>query len=251
MSEIRPEQEQMLKKVAKALEDGKKYIIIEAPPGSGKSPIAITLCDYFVSGYICTDQKSLQDQYLYDRNFQKTNMTQIIGRSNSVCKQASMDAEPGEEVYCHRGLCIQDKGFKCPGTVMSEDDASSSQRYAATSASRGALFWKQNVIENEALKCNYWKHKTKALNSKVVINNYSYLLLEGNYVGDFGTRPVLISDEGHNIEKHIMNFVSTTISSKMLEAFEDVDFPYIKHEERGLNDQVKHPQNVLMPKWIE
>jgi ATP-dependent DNA helicase DinG len=97
MRKIRPEQTYILKEIAQALDRGIKYIIIEAPPGSGKSPIAITLCDYFGQGYICTDQKSLQDQYLSDSNFPRPRMTQIIGRSNFVCKQASMDAVNGGE----------------------------------------------------------------------------------------------------------------------------------------------------------
>lgn len=252
MPTMRQEQEFILKKVAKALKDGKKYIIIEAPPGVGKSPIAITLCKYFKKGYICTDQKSLQEQYLNDEFFPKSDMIPMIGRSNFVCKQASMDVEPGEEVYCNRGLCDQDDAFKCPGTIVAEDPKPfPDPRYAATSASRGPLFWKPEVMKLPALKCNYWIHKTKALNTNIVINNYSYLLLEGNYVGDFGTRPVLISDEGHNIEKHIMNFVSVVIPAKMIAAFEDVDFPYIEDKKHGLYNQKSHPQDVLMPKWIE
>jgi ATP-dependent DNA helicase DinG len=253
MPEIRPEQEQILKKVAKALEDGKKYIIIEAPPGSGKSPIAITLCNYFGLGYICTDQKTLQDQYLSDSHFPTLRMTQMIGRSNFVCKQDSMQVKPGEEVYCDQGTCEKNDAFKCPGCLVVEEDSSiDDPRYAAISAKRGNLFWKPNVVKNPAIKCNYWLHKGKALNSEIVINNYSYLLLEGNYVGDFGTRPILISDEGHNIEKHIMNFVSVIISSKVLEAFdEDLDFPYIIDPERETLDQKNHPQELLMPMWID
>jgi len=250
MNKIRQEQTQILKGLTDALDKGIKYIIIEAPPGCGKSPIAITLCNYLGNGYICTDQKSLQDQYLSDPNFSASRMTQIIGRSNFVCKQASMEAKPGEEVYCNRGLCVQNEAFKCAGTVVAEEDTSTSDpRYAATSASRGNLFWKPNV--NPVLKCNYWLHKTRALDSDIVVMNYPYMLLEGNYVGDFGKRDVLISDEGHNIEKHIMNFISVVISSKVLEAFEDVNFPYIVDTERGTNEQKKHPQELLMPLWID
>lgn len=250
MEKIRDVQTYILKKAAEALDRGMKYIIIEAPPGSGKSPIAITFCNYFKEGYICTDQKSLQDQYLSDPNFPESRMTHIIGRSNFVCKQASMEAKPGEEIYCHRGECVKNDAFKCPGCVVVEEDTPTyDPRYAATSDRRGNLFWKPKI--NPALKCNYWVHKTKALKSDIVVNNYSYLLAEGNYVGDFGTRPVLISDEGHNIEKHIMNFISVSISSKVLEAFEDINFPYIVDAEHRTLEQKKHPQELLMPIWID
>ena len=247
MGEIRPEQIQILQGVADALDEGKKYILIEAPTGCGKSPVAIALCKYFQCGYICTDQKSLQNQYL--RDFEGS-AVQAIGRSNFVCKQASMGKGPGEEIYCDRGDCTLKDNFQCPGCPVVEEGTTLEEnpRFAATSASRGPLFWKKNATAQN--KCNYWLHKTKALNSEIVVNNYAYLLTEGNFVGDFGKRNILVSDEGHNIEKHIMNFVTVSITEKTLEAFEDVRFPYIIDATLGTRDQIKHGQEKLMPLWI-
>lgn len=246
MSQIRPEQVQMLKGVADALDEGKKYILIEAPTGCGKSPVAIALCKYFKSGYICTDQKNLQKQYL--RDF-KGSAVQAIGRSNFVCKQASIGKRPGEEIYCDRGNCTYDNDFKCPGCPIAEDELTLDKtRFAAISDRRGPLVWKEKATAQN--KCNYWLHKTKALNSEIVVNNYAYLLTEGNFVRDFGKRNVLISDEGHNIEKHIMSFVTISITEKTLEAFEDVKFPYIVDDVLGTKDQIKHGQEILMPLWI-
>ncbi|HII81024.1 MAG TPA: ATP-dependent DNA helicase [Methanosarcina sp.] len=246
MDQIRPEQVLMLKGVADALDEGKKYILIEAPTGCGKSPVAITLCKYFKSGYICTDQKNLQKQYL--RDFEGS-AVQAIGRSNFVCRQASIGKKPGEEIHCDRGDCTYDSQFQCPGCPIAQDGITLEEipRFAATSAKRNALVWKKNATAQN--KCNYWLHKTKALNSEIVVNNYAYLLTEGNFVGDFGKRNVLVSDEGHNIEKHIMNFVTVSITEKTLEAFEDVKFPYII-ENLSARDQIKHGQEKLMPLWI-
>lgn len=237
----------MLKGVADALDKGKKYILIEAPTGCGKSPVAIALCKYFKSGYICTDQKNLQKQYL--RDFQGS-AVQAIGRSNFVCKQASIGKRPGQEIYCDRGDCTLDNHFQCPGCPLAQNGITLEEipRFAATSAKRGSLVWKKNATEQN--KCNYWLHKTKALSSEIVVNNYAYLLTEGNFVGDFGKRNVLVSDEGHNIEKHIMNFVTVSITEKTLEAFEDVKFPYIVDDVLGTKDQIKQGQEKLMPLWI-
>lgn len=191
MSHIRPEQVQMLKGVADALDEGKKYILIEAPTGCGKSPVAIAFCKYLESGYICTDQKNLQKQYL--RDFEDS-AVQAIGRSNFVCKQASIGKRPGQEIYCDRGDCTLDNHFLCPGCPLAQDGITLEEipRFAATSAKRGSLVWKKNATEQN--KCNYWLHKTKALSSEIVVNNYAYLLTEGNFVGDFGKRSVLVSD---------------------------------------------------------
>ncbi len=246
MDQVRPEQIQILKGIADALDSGKKYIIIEAPTGSGKSPVAIAICRYFHSGYICTDQKNLQNQYL--RDFEEYSV-QAIGRQNFVCKQASMRKEPGEKVYCDRGKCTLKNTFQCPGLPIAESELTSNEtRFAATSASRGPLFWKKNATKKN--KCNYWLHKTEALNSEIVVNNYAYMLREGNFVGDFGKRNVLVSDEGHNIEKQIMNFVTVSITEDTLEAFDDISFPYIEDDILGTRDQIEHGQEKLMPLWI-
>jgi len=246
MDTARQEQVQMLKGIADALDSGKKFILIEAPTGCGKSPVAIALCRYFQKGYICTDQKNLQKQYLRDFN---EYAVQAIGRSNFVCKQASMKKEAGEEIYCNRGVCTLKDDFQCPGCPTAESELTSDEtRFAATSASRGPLFWKKNATVLN--KCNYWLHKTKALNSEIVVNNYAYMLREGNFVGDFGKRNVLVSDEGHNIEKQIMNFVTVSITEKTLEAFDGVSFPYIEDDTLGTRDQIEHGQDKLMPLWI-
>ncbi|AKB50897.1 hypothetical protein MSBRW_1644 [Methanosarcina barkeri str. Wiesmoor] len=138
MDHIRPEQVQMLKGVADALDEGKKYILIEAPTGCGKSPVAIALCRYFQGGYICTDQISLQKQYLRDFKY----AVQAIGRSNFVCKQASIGKRPGEEVYCDRGTCTFDNDFGCPGRpIVNKEEliTEGDPRFAAISASRGTV----------------------------------------------------------------------------------------------------------------
>src|ERR671931_2212274 len=67
--DIRPKQEQVLKDVAAAFNSGIKYVILEAAPGFGKSPVAITLALSLGSCYICTSTKNLQKQYLRDFRF--------------------------------------------------------------------------------------------------------------------------------------------------------------------------------------
>ncbi|MFY1111107.1 MAG: helicase C-terminal domain-containing protein [Methanosarcinaceae archaeon] len=246
MEETRPEQRQIIKGIAEALDKGLKYILVEAPTGSGKSPIAIAICKYFGRGHICTDQKSLQKQYL--RDFEDCTI-QAMGRANFVCKQASMEKEAGEEIMCNRGTCVLDKKFKCVGCVVAGDDPEPDDPlFAAYSASRGPLFWKKKAEESQ--KCNYWLHKTRALNSDIVIHNYPYLLTEGNYVGDFGVRPVLVSDECHNIEKQIMSFYMISFTEKLLEDLGGVDFPYIEDDTLGTHDQMKYGQEKLLPLWM-
>ena len=64
---FRPGQEETLQAVCQALNDPKiRYIVIQAPAGTGKSPIALSLAKSVSNCYVLTATKLLQDQYLND-----------------------------------------------------------------------------------------------------------------------------------------------------------------------------------------
>jgi ATP-dependent DNA helicase DinG len=58
----RHNQEKVLHEICNAFNSGYKYIILEAPTGFGKSPIAIAVALSLGSSYICTATKDLQTQ---------------------------------------------------------------------------------------------------------------------------------------------------------------------------------------------
>jgi Rad3-related DNA helicase len=51
--EIRPKQFEVLEQIANAINAGFKYIVLEAPTGFGKSPVAIAVGRTLGSSYIC------------------------------------------------------------------------------------------------------------------------------------------------------------------------------------------------------
>lgn len=78
-----PGQVEVLERSLEAYENGGyDTILVEAPVGFGKSPVAITLAKYFADGYILTPRKALQDQYFED--FTK-DVTLLKGMSNYPC----------------------------------------------------------------------------------------------------------------------------------------------------------------------
>ena len=77
---IREQQQYILDKLK--LCDNKKYIIIEAMPGVGKSAIALTIAKHFNSAYILTSTKVLQDQY---ENEFPNDLKLVKGKSNYMC----------------------------------------------------------------------------------------------------------------------------------------------------------------------
>jgi len=60
---LRERQSYVLKEIDVAFTSGYKYIVLEAPTGFGKSPVAIAAALTLGSSYICTSTKDLQTQY--------------------------------------------------------------------------------------------------------------------------------------------------------------------------------------------
>ena len=59
-------QTEVLNQICDAFNSGYKYIILEAPTGFGKSPVAIAIAMTLGSSYVCTSTKDLQTQYSRD-----------------------------------------------------------------------------------------------------------------------------------------------------------------------------------------
>ena len=68
-TEMRPFQKEVLEKIESAVSSGKKFIILEAPVGFGKSAVAAALCRHLRSAYVLTSTKQLQAQYSADFGF--------------------------------------------------------------------------------------------------------------------------------------------------------------------------------------
>ncbi len=81
-------QKEAIEQARSAFGKGKRFVIIEAPTGAGKSAIAMTLAREASSAYIVTAQKLLQDQYL--RDFPEVSL--MKGRSNYPCLVAPTHA---------------------------------------------------------------------------------------------------------------------------------------------------------------
>lgn len=79
---LRERQGNVLKEIAAVFDSGYKYIILEAPTGFGKSPVAISTALTLGSSYICTSTKNLQTQYTRDFPFVRI----AKGKNNFRCE---------------------------------------------------------------------------------------------------------------------------------------------------------------------
>ena len=187
-SEPRDGQLETVSEILEAVDEGYRYIVLEAGTGTGKSAIAATLASIFESSYILTITKQLQDQYLRDFS----NLQVVKGRQNFNCLQYRNALLPKP---CSEGKCIVE-GHDC----------------------RYSLKNRTNEIRRDNT-CPYYYQKYLALNAESVISNYPYLFLELNYVKDFQKRDIFICDEAHNLESMLMDQLTLEFSKEDLEEY--------------------------------
>jgi Rad3-related DNA helicase len=108
----RPEQVRLLDELSAVLADGggdaetPRIFVIEAPPGVGKSHLAMTLARWSGDAYLLTSQKLLQDQY--EREFGDA-LQLVKGRENYLCERVP----PPVRVTTSQGLCRRPRGPMC------------------------------------------------------------------------------------------------------------------------------------------
>jgi ATP-dependent DNA helicase DinG len=78
---LRERQSFVLKAIDAAFASGYRHIILEAPTGFGKSPVAIAVALTLGTSDICTSTKDLQTQYARDFPFLKV----AKGKNNFSC----------------------------------------------------------------------------------------------------------------------------------------------------------------------
>jgi ATP-dependent DNA helicase DinG len=92
---LRERQSYVLKEIYAALASGYKYIVLEAPTGFGKSPVAIAVARTLGTSYICTSTKDLQTQYGRDFPYVKV----AKGKNNFICAVKEDFIRNGKSVY--------------------------------------------------------------------------------------------------------------------------------------------------------
>src|SRR5437867_5562262 len=102
----RDNQESVLSQICTAFNSGYKYIILEAPTGFGKSPVAISVAMTLGSSYICTSTKDLQTQYCKDFPYLKA----AKGKNNFPCL-VKEDFIKNNTYQCR--ICVSDNANEC------------------------------------------------------------------------------------------------------------------------------------------
>jgi Rad3-related DNA helicase len=205
---VRDSQRDAIEHAIKSFEDGKKYVIIEAGTGIGKSAIGVTLARWihdtfpesmdssFKEGaYFLTTQKILQQQYIEDFG---SRMRQLMSSSNYTCKF-------DKKMTCAEGLA----------KLKSSNDKSSRQ-YKCCS-----------------FGCNYKEAKRTFISSTESITNFSYFLTETSYIGKLEPRSLLIVDEAHNIDTEMTKFIEISVSERFAKSVLKLEMPDIRTDKQA------------------
>jgi ATP-dependent DNA helicase DinG len=210
---MRPFQKDVLERIEAAMKSGKKFVILEAPVGFGKSAVAAALCRYLGSAYILTSTKQLQAQYSADFNF-----TTVMGKSNFTCH---VPTSSGRLVACSKGRCEADwKLSDCPHYLSFEQY----QEHIRGLCSRDSKCEKLRRVGNGKV-CSYYQQKWDSFRQEVTVGNYPFFLSELRFTEDLTKRKLLVCDEAHDLERQLVSFSSFTLRTASIRQYQTDDDP--------------------------
>ena len=171
------------------IKNKKKFVIIEAGTGVGKSAIGLTAarhltnnmpCDenYNAGAYFLTTQKILQKQYTEDFGGANGKMKSIKSSTNYQC------------------------------SFIKENTCAESGR-ALRTADKNSRFFKACIFN-----CNYKQAKEEFLKSSESVTNFPYFLAETTYAGKLTPRELLVIDEAHNAPNELSKFIEIVVTER-------------------------------------
>jgi ATP-dependent DNA helicase DinG len=247
----------VLDQICDAFNSGYKYIVLEAPTGFGKSPVAIAVALTLGSSYICTSTKDLQTQYSRDFPYLKA----AKGKNNFPCL-VKEDFIKNNSYQC--GICITHNENECYHTTVEYGPCMTNEAFKEGGC-KYRSFLKDYKISNKGTKaehvfidedtenyyqkeysqwlhllnlkekptwkpCEYFNQLNMALTASHSIFNYSIFLALLPNKKSLPERELLVLDEGHLLETEIVKFRGLTISKRRwkryIHDFKIIDYGY-------------------------
>jgi len=217
-----------------AFTSGKRFVVLEAGTGVGKSAIGLTIArwldknlseaqdsGYSRGAYFLTTQKILQEQYIRDFGQEDDGMRQVMSSTNYQCK------------FHKKQTCAE------------------SLRQLKLEQDKSTKFAK-----NCTYHCTYKEEKRKFLESRESVTNFSYFLAETNYAGKLVPRSLLVVDEAHNTDTELCGFIEITMSERFAKQALKIDMPDITTQKQAwrwiaeeyeprLKAHVKHYEGLI------
>ena len=225
-SQFRPGQKKAIRFILRQLvEKDKKYVILEAGTGVGKSAIAVAISQhlqkclpvgdpkaYQPGTYYLTTQKILQDQYIKDFGEPVAAPTQTHGQPTEIEDLAGSASS-------YNGMTTVCSASNYPCCFYPKNTCADSQRLLKIVDS-GSSFYK-----NCTQQCGYKDRKRHFLQNTDGVTNFAYFLAETTYAKEFKPRQLLVIDEAHNCDGILSQFIDITIRRSFTEKHLAMDLP--------------------------
>jgi ATP-dependent DNA helicase DinG len=240
----RESQTYVLNEICEAFNSGYKHILLEAPTGFGKSPVAVAVAMTMSSSYICTSTKDLQTQYSRDfpflrvakgaNNFRCLVKEDFIKNRTYRCGVcASDDVNECRHTSVEYGPCMTNEFFQndgCKYRTLVKDYKTSGKgskneqiyldKAAEINYQKEFSQWlhlknlKNKKEPKDWRPCEYFDQLNIALTSSHSIFNYSNFLAFLPNTKILYPRELLVLDEGHLLETEIVKFRGLSISKR-------------------------------------
>lgn len=200
--EFRPNQAETIDKIINQFESGKKFEILEAPTGMGKSAVGYTIGRYFENYYYITAQKILQNQLVNDFGFggkwtkPEHAMADLKGRNAYECtfyKEAL--ADPSYKMSRERRQYLEKKSKEYVDCSVGECKKQGKSR-----------------LDFCDKRCPYFIKYNAAIRSDPVLMNFHSFIFQTEFTAKWPYKSLLIIDEAHNTEQVLMDFISFTFN---------------------------------------
>ena len=195
----RDQQIEMLNYTKHSINNGKKFILMNAPTGSGKSMFVVAmLCNWYKNYVnseskfdIITNSKILQEQYKSDFDF----INDLRGQSNYKCNKHNTDCRTGKEL--NKSL----KQMPCGSCPYDAD--------------------RQKWMDGDISLTNFHLYNSFAFYVSEILNQRN--------------ANVLIVDEAHVFEEVFCDYISIKLSAKLLKNY-GIEDSMIERYERKFNN---------------
>lgn len=256
----RETQTQVLNEICEGFNSGYKHIILEAPTGFGKSPVAIAVAMTMGTSYICTSTKDLQTQYSRDfpflrvakgaNNFRCIVKDDFIRNNTYRCRACASDyVNECRHTSVDYGPCMTNESFQdhaCKYRTFVKDYKTSGKgtkfeqvhidKPAEINYQKEFSQWLHlnNLNTKKEPKdwrpCEYFDQLNIALTSSHSIFNYSNFLAFLPNTKTLHPRELLVLDEGHLLESEIVKFRGLSVSKRRwkryIQNLELIDYGY-------------------------
>jgi len=260
---LRPSQEDILN----SYEDVRDHnvIEIEAPPGTGKSLLAMIIAlsedtDYkntYRKIVISSRTKQLQHQYVKDFSdiLKKHGISYAVGKglSSFPCK------------YKHNSeVCLTQLGLKCKympkildGTYEELVDLIEDPNYDILYGFNLSFALDNPKAHVKLLKiyedtCDYWRNEFQVYNSKVIFTNHHYLLVHLLFNDSLPCPSVIVFDEAHTLPSTFSDLCTIKIYGKLYKYLQENklldncrDFVTHKEDYEGLSNFIEYMYDSL------